>query len=234
MKNIILLSLLVLILISSISFAAELKKNQGSSNNSSNANQTGEQIQTGQNTQNQGEDTGLTTQEHVRNRAENKEELKQMIKDMNQELKEKLKELKEQQKEREEHHNQVRLAVHALLSSENLTGGIGPNVSSIAKQFNNSAQATFRAEERIQNRNKLIRYCFGGDDKSADEIQEEVGQNQQKIQELNRLLNECDCDQELKNILQEQINAMEQEQERLQQLAQNEKSYKGLFGWLWK
>ncbi|MFY1644910.1 hypothetical protein ACK11Z_14360, partial [Methanoculleus bourgensis] len=34
--------------------------------------------------------------------------------------------------------NQVRLAVHTLLAAENRTGGIGRNISVIAREFNNS------------------------------------------------------------------------------------------------
>jgi len=45
---------------------------------------------------------------------------------------------------------------------------------------------------------------------------------------------QCDCGEEVKAMLQEQIQNMEQEQVRLQQLAQNEKKNKGVFGWLWK
>ena len=35
-------------------------------------------------------------------------------------------------------------------------------------------------------------------------------------------------------MMQEQIQQMEQEQLRLQDLAQNEKKSKGLLGWIWK
>lgn len=206
----------------------------GDNNQVGQQNNQGQQNQTGENTQNQTENNGSSIGEQMRKKAENKQELKQMIKDKNEELKEKLKELKEQKKEREEYHNQVKVAVHTLLASENLTGGIGQNVSEIAKEFNNSVQVTIRAQERIQNKNKLVRYLFGGNEQAADEIQQEVEQNQQRIQELEELLDKCDCDQEIKTILQEQIQLMEQEQIKLNEMAKNEKSYKGIFGWIWK
>ena len=65
---------------------------------------------------------------------------------MNQELEGK----KEKEQNVYQNQNQVRLAVHSLLAMENLVGGIGKNVSQIARQFNNSVQATIRAEEKIQ------------------------------------------------------------------------------------
>jgi len=128
----------------------------------------------------------------------------------------------------------VRLAVHALLAMENLTGGIGRNVSQIAREFNNSAQATIRAEERIQTRNMLMSFFFGGDEQAAEEMEQEVNRNRERIQELKRLMQECECEEEVKAMLQEQIQNMEQEQNRIQELAQNEKKSKGIFGWLWK
>jgi hypothetical protein len=113
-----------------------------------------------------------------------------------------------------------------------LTGDIGRNVSQIAREFNNSVQATIRAEERIQTRNWLVRFFVGGDREAAEDIEQEVNRNRQRIQELKQLREECDCDEEVRNMLQEQIQNMEQEQNRLQQSAQNEKKDKGIFGWL--
>ena len=61
---------------------------------------------------------------------------------------------------------------------------------------------------------------------------QETNRNQEKIQELKNLYQECECDEEVKNIIQEQIQNIEQEQNRLGQLAQEEKSKQGIFGWL--
>jgi len=113
-------------------------------------------------------------------------------------------------------------------------GGIGPQVSEIAREFNNSVQATIRAKERIQSRNRIIRFFAGGDEEAAQEIEEQVIQNRERIRQLQQLALQCECEEEVRALLQEQIQNMEQEQTRLQQLAQNEKKVKGLFGWLWK
>ena len=101
-------------------------------------------------------------------------------------------------------------------------------------EFNNSVQATIRAEERIQTRNFILSFFFGGDEQAAGEIEQEVNMNQERIQELTQLMNQCECDNEVKAMLQEQIQNMEQEQNRLQELAQEQKKSKGLLGWLWK
>jgi len=189
--------------------------------------QSGDGQQTGQGTEGE-------TGQQVQTMARNTTELRQMIQEREQEMNQSMQGLKEELKEMYQNQNRVRLAVHALLAMENLTGGIGRNVSQIAREFNNSVQASIRAEERIQTRNMLMRFFFGGDEQAAGEMEQEVNRNRERIQELRRLMQECECEEEVKAMLQEQIQNMEQEQNRIQELAQNEKKSKGIFGWLWK
>ncbi len=168
-------------------------------------------------------------------KAGNVAELKQMIQQKQQEMEQELAGLSNKDKQKVfRNQNQVRLAVHTLLSMENLTGGIGKNVSAIAREFNNSVQSTIRAEEKIQAKSRIMRFFTGGDDEAAGEIEQEVNMNREKIQQLKRLKDQCNCTAEVKAMFQEQIQNMELEQNRLRQLAQSEKKSKGLFGWLWK
>jgi len=128
--------------------------------------------------------------------------------------------------------NTVREAVHALLAMENLTGGIGQEVSVIARDFNNSVQATIKAEEKIQKRGFLTRILLGGDRSATQTIEQEVSGNLAKIQQIKQLENSCNCNAQLKAVLAQQVQNMEQEQNRLTQVAQNEKKSKGIFSWV--
>jgi hypothetical protein len=130
--------------------------------------------------------------------------------------------------------NRVRLAVHALKSAEPLAGPQGERMVALANQFNNSVQVTTRAEEQIRNQNSVMRFLFGGNNDAAQEILAEVEQNQNRIEETNRFIQECDCDPQTKAILQEQVQNIEQEQNRLSQLAQQEQDYRGLLGWIFR
>lgn len=130
--------------------------------------------------------------------------------------------------------NEVRVAVQALHELGNMTGGIGKNISAIAKEFNNSAQATYQAEERIQEKSGFARFFTGGDEKAAKALEQETSQNQDRIQQLQQLKDECDCDQAVKDMIKEQVQSLEQEQARLQDLAAKESKKKGLLGWIWK
>ncbi|MDK2889883.1 MAG: hypothetical protein PWR21_515 [Methanoculleus sp.] len=127
--------------------------------------------------------------------------------------------------------DRVRLAVHALLGAENRTGGIGENVSAIAREINNSVRKTFEAEEQIRTRHGFMRFLFGGDAQAARLIEEEAQRNQERATELRRLIENCTCDDETRTMLREQVRTIEQEQDRLRTLANEEMQVRGLFSW---
>ncbi|MBU3897048.1 MAG: hypothetical protein KJ697_03910 [Nanoarchaeota archaeon] len=187
---------------------------------------------------NSGNDTPVMAQTMTQSgamvQAQNATQLREMVQNREQEMIQAMESMSLAEKNVYQNQNQVRLAVHTLLSMEDMIGGIGPQVSAIAKQFNNSVQNTVRAEEKIQTKNGLMKFFFGGDSDAATEIETEVVQNQNRVQELNQLRVQCNCSEEVKSMFQEQIQHMEQEQTRLQQLAQSEKQSKGIFGWLFK
>lgn len=187
-----------------------------------------------QETRNQGNDTALTVRERLRARVENASQLRERINNLEEEYGQEIKNYGQAKKLVFQNQNKVRVAVHALLGAENLTGGIGRNVSEIARQFNNSVEATTQAEEKIHARDWFSRFFFGGDEVAAGEIESELEQNRLRLQNLTGLMEGCECSEEVKAMLQEQIQNLEQEQTRLRELAQAEKQNKGLFGWMWK
>lgn len=132
--------------------------------------------------------------------------------------------------------NRVRLAVYNLLNLENFTGNIGLQISQIAKEFNNSIQATINAEERIEKRSEIAKFFAGGNHEDANELKTQVAKNKVKIEELRELVRNCDenCSAEANQMIQEQIDELNKEQVRLSQVAKNELESKGLLGWLWK
>jgi len=162
--------------------------------------------------------------------------IKQSIQERKQNMTRELKSMPEYQQKVYRNQNMVRETVHNLLDMREVLDqkGIGQNVSKIAREFNNSVQATIRSEEKIQARSKIMRILVGGDAESADEIEQEVNKTMVRIQKLKQLKENLKDNEELQQLFQEQIQQMEQEQNRLQELAQNEKKSKGLFGWLFR
>jgi hypothetical protein len=208
----------------------------------SNNNATGNQNQAS----NQGDSQQLREQEReeigdgngtqAMNRTEKMEMLRERMENRKQEMEENIEALGEGRQQVYRNQNEVREAVHNLLDMREMLDekGIGQNVSGIAREFNNSLKVTLEAEERIQNRSRFIRFLVGGDDEAADQIEQQITTNRERIQQLNQLKEQLKDDEELRQMFQDQIQQMEQEQTRLQNLAQNETRSRGLFGWLFR
>jgi hypothetical protein len=134
------------------------------------------------------------------------------------------------ERQRFKNENEVRIAVTTLLDVEDLTGGIGRNISAIARDFNNSASSLRKLEDRIQSRNSFVRLFFGGDREAARELAAETARNNARIVELQQLINSASLDTELRATIEDQVRIIKLEQERLQQLSTREQEDRGLFG----
>jgi hypothetical protein len=114
-------------------------------------------------------------------------------------------------------------------------GDFGPQISRIMEGLNQSFQAEIQAQEALENRQVFMRTLFGGDETAAGQLEQETVHNQKSIQEMHQLIEQSSIgDPQIRAILQEQLQQMEQQQIQLQQLAQEERQGKGLIGWLWK
>lgn len=128
--------------------------------------------------------------------------------------------------------NQVRIAAVALASTSDLFGSLGPVVRRITSEYQESVLATIAAEEHIQNRSRISSFLFGGDKDTAYELEQERLKNLELTKNLNLLINVWEGDPAIKKILQEQVQAMEQEQARLHQIVVEESISRGLLDYL--
>jgi hypothetical protein len=120
--------------------------------------------------------------------------------------------------------------VQSLLALENRTGGIGPQVSAIAREFNNSANASQEYKNRIRNRDALSRFFFGGD-RLASELENLTAQNKARINEIENLMNTTSLDPDTRSMLEEQLQVLQQKVDFDMQLSAHEKQDRGIFGW---
>jgi hypothetical protein len=134
------------------------------------------------------------------------------------------------EREQIKNENEVRIAVTTLLDVEDLSGGIGRNVSAIARDFNNSASSTRKLEDRIQSRNSFVRLLFGGDRDAARELAAQTAQNNARITELQRLISSATLNSEVRAVIEDQVRIVQKDQDRLAQLATREQEDRGLFG----
>lgn len=121
-------------------------------------------------------------------------------------------------------------AVYAFRAAAPLTGVSSPDLVRLAEEINGSVRDATRNEAQIRSQNAFMIFLFGGDQASADAILQHVIQNRVRIEEMNRLIDGCGCDPKTAAILREQVQAMEQEQARFEELAASEKARRGLFG----
>ncbi len=126
--------------------------------------------------------------------------------------------------------NQVRDTVQSLLAMENRTGGIGPQVSAIAREFNNSAEAGRQYEDRIINRDPFSRFFFGGDRQAATELENLTVQNQARITEIETLLDSSEMDADTRSQIEGELLVLRQNLAYDQQLAAQAQQEHGLFG----
>ncbi len=170
--------------------------------------------------------------EHLQVRAQSGTELTQMIQVREQQLEQEAASTTLVERPAIQNANQVRLAVHALLAAQDLLGpSIGGQVAQLAAQVDASAQVTANAQVQAQARGFWTMLFFGGDARAAATIEQEVNQNQARIEQMTRLLSQASSTPGVQATLQAQLTAMQQEQERLQQFAQSEKNRLGIFSW---
>ncbi len=108
------------------------------------------------------------------------------------------------------------------------------NVTRLETELRESLNTTTQAEIRIKERNQVIRFFIGGNDSAARQILRELEQNQDRIREMQQLIDQCNCSQDIQDLLREKLRETEQEQARLRTLAQQEIDDTGLVGWIWE
>jgi hypothetical protein len=108
------------------------------------------------------------------------------------------------------------------------------NITRLEMELRESLNTTTQAEVRIKERNQVVRFFVGGDESAARQLLRELEQNLDRVREMQQLIDQCNCSQDVQNMLREQLREMEQEQDRLQTLAQEEINDTGFLGVLWK
>jgi uncharacterized protein with PIN domain len=111
----------------------------------------------------------------------------------------------------------------------------GRDLSELEAEIEDSIKITTQAESRIRSRNPVVKVLMGGDDQAARQLEQEMNLTRERIAELRSFVDSCTtCSEQVKEVLQERIQEMEQEQERLREVASQELNNQGIIGWIWK
>jgi len=127
----------------------------------------------------------------------------------------------------------VRVAADAIVAAEAMLGQSGQRMSTMAQEMNHAMETTAAHEEALQERSRVQLFFFGQDEDTVGAMKKEVDQNRDRIVEMKQLMRNCeDCDEGATQFLVEQIQNMEREQTRLQEVTDNAVGQRGVFGFL--
>jgi hypothetical protein len=126
------------------------------------------------------------------------------------------------------------LALYSVTIAENVTGINGSQFVQLADQVNQSYSITEQARTRIQERSRITRLFLGGDAAAAQTLLQVTEQNQDRIRLMEQDLQNCDCNQTIRDQLQEQLMTISQDQDRLRTLANQTLQDRGIFGGLFR
>ncbi len=105
---------------------------------------------------------------------------------------------------------------------------INSSIAEITSQIEEYMQQAAEIEKRIKNRNFFMRMFLGGDWQAGRELEEIVDQNNERIEQLKQIMEQCEnCSEEVLKDAKSRIK----EHKRLKAVAVIEQGTRGLFGW---
>lgn len=133
-----------------------------------------------------------------------------------------------------EHRSAVATFVQNLLNvADRNPGGIGDQVKIIANAQNDSKENVADAIDKIQNRNALKTFLIGTDYKNVGQLRGEMVKTENHINQLTTLLDKV-INTGDKTALQEQIQTLKQEQQKINDFLKANEDKFSLLGWLVK
>ena len=193
--------------------------------------QNNEQVQSGNGTGNQVQQQTQTANQGESNqiKTQNQEESKSgngnQTQNQNQE--------QQGQVNAEQHRSAVANFIQSLNGIADRETGIGQQVRTIAQQQNQSANTAIRAMEKVQTRSKVKTFFFGSDYKNLGALRSETVQTRNRLEQLNQLMESVQNEGD-QTELQNQIQTLEQEQTRIESFIKAQEGKFSLFGWLVK
>lgn len=130
--------------------------------------------------------------------------------------------------------SRVANAVQEMLNVADREGnGIGEQVKEIAREQNRIHEEIENNLEKLQNRNRFVKFFFGPKYDIADTVEGRVEQHNEKMLQLQNLVGDL-VDENLKTQLEEQIQTMEEVKVQIEEKLVEETSGFSLFGWVKK
>ena len=115
------------------------------------------------------------------------------------------------------------------IMNQDSNSSFGKKISEFAHKYEIKNNKALEYEEKIQSRSAFSRFFMGGDRETANQLKEQVGINNEEIIKLKEEL--VNATEEEIQIIEEQILNLQQDCDRLEEVAEKEGNKKGLFRW---
>jgi len=129
-----------------------------------------------------------------------------------------------------QHMSEVAKQVQLLLQTTT-KGGIGEQVREIAREQNESQKQIEEELNKLESKSKLARLLTGTDSNALQNIKAQLVQNQVRVRKLEKLQSQLTSQSETA-LVQQTIQALNQENTSLQEKIATEEQTKSLLGWL--
>lgn len=127
--------------------------------------------------------------------------------------------------------NRIRILVQ-VLKANGTEQVIGPQVSEMAQEFNNSVMATINAEQRIQKKSAIAKFFTGDDQEAVSIIEQELNETEQEFQDLEEFTESIEGTSSESATWKQVFEEAKQERERLRELVKTSKKNRGILGFL--
>ncbi|MBN1545396.1 MAG: hypothetical protein JW902_01910 [Syntrophaceae bacterium] len=125
----------------------------------------------------------------------------------------------------------VARTVEELLTSQEAKGGIGEQISAVAREQRRIQGQIEEELDKLEARKGWVRKLFGPNYKAIKSLKQQMEQNRLRIQQLTQLKNQV-VNQADETQLQEAIQALVEQNTALEEQTQAEEQVGSIFGWL--
>ncbi len=132
-----------------------------------------------------------------------------------------------------QHMSVVAETVEELLTTQGAKGGIGQQISEVARQQQQAQEDIEEQVDKLEARRGLMKKLFGPDYKAIKNLNRQMGRNQLRIQQLEQLQTQV-TNQADQTQIQGTVQAMVEQNTVLQEQVRAEEQVGSLFGWLFK
>jgi len=137
----------------------------------------------------------------------------------------------------ENHRSRVANMVQNLLRNserwEKENPGIGKEVREIAREQQRIMERNEASLKKIEKRNRFIKFLIGANYREIKKTRLEIENYKKEIEKLEKIKESLNNEED-KKIIDEQINALNQEIQKMEDFLNNEEKRFSLFGWLFK